>query len=196
MSVAYLIAQRVKRLEKGRPFVGTKFASSGSRPSVNKALSKLVLAGLLERVARGVYMRPKSNSYIGPIRPTPFAIMKVITSAKGETTQIYGAEAVRRLGLSTQMQILPTIYTSGSTREIKIGASIVRLKHVSKNRLQHAGTQVGLVLTALHYVGKQGMTEEILLKVANQLSNDELRVLLECRMPKWMRSFLMACPVN
>lgn len=196
MSITYLIAQRVKRLQKGQPFVGTKFSSAGSRSAVNKALSKLVLAGLLERVARGVYMRPKSNSYIGPIRPNSLTVMRVITSAKGETTQIHGAEAFRRLGLSTQMQILPTFYTSGSTREIQIGLSIVRLKHVSKDRLQHAGTKVGLVLTALHYVGKQGLTKEILSKVTDQLSKDELRELLDCRMPKWMRSVLMSWPIN
>lgn len=190
VSVAYVISQRVKRLKKGQPFVGTKLASVGSRSAVNKALSKLVLAGLLERVARGVYMRPKLNSYIGPVRPSPLTVMKVITTANGETIQVHGAEAVRRLGLSTQMQVLPTYYTSGSSREIKIGVALVRLKHVSKDRLQHAGTNLGLVLTALHYVGKRGMSKEILSKITDTLSNEEFRKLLDCKMPKWMRSCL------
>lgn len=190
MSVVYVISQKIKRLKKGQPFIGTKFASAGSRSAVNKALSKLVLAGLIERVARGVYMRPKLNRYIGPVRPSPLTVMKVITTANGETIQVHGAEAVRRLGLSTQMQVLPTYYTSGSSREIRIGIALVRLQHVSEDRLQHAGSNLGLVLTALHYVGKQGMSKEILAKIIDRLSNDEFRNLLDCKMPKWMRSCL------
>lgn len=135
-------------------------------------------------------MRPKFNRYIGQVRPSPLTVMKVITTANGETIQVHGAEAVRRLGLSTQMQVVPTYYTSGSSREISIGAASVRLKHVSKDRLQHAGTNVGLVLTALHYVGKRGMSQEILSKINEMLSEEELRKLLDCKMPKWMRSSL------
>src|SRR3546814_1736500 len=96
-------------------------------------------------------MRPKMSKYTGRVvRPSPLAVVEVITKANGETIQIHGAEAVRRLGLSTQMQVLPTFYTSGSTREIKVGNAVVRLRHVSKDRLQHAGTTVGVALTALY----------------------------------------------
>lgn len=190
MSLVYIISQHVKRIKKGQPFIGTKFSSLGSRSAINKALSTLVFSGLIVRVARGVYMRPKFNRYIGQVRPSPLTVMKVITTANGETIQVHGAEAVRRLGLSTQMQVVPTYYTSGSSREISIGAASVRLKHVSKDRLQHAGTNVGLVLTALHYVGKRGMSQEILSKINEMLSEEELRKLLDCKMPKWMRSSL------
>ncbi len=52
-------------MPKGRPFVGSVFAQVGSRASINKALSRLVQSGTLERVARGVYMRPKTSKYTG-----------------------------------------------------------------------------------------------------------------------------------
>ncbi len=94
-------------MPKGRPFAGAVFAQVGSRASINKALSRLVQSGTLERVARGVYMRPKMSKYTGRVvRPSPLAVVEVITKANGETIQIHGAEAVRRLGLSTQMQVL------------------------------------------------------------------------------------------
>ncbi len=115
-----------------------------------------MLSGALERIARGVYMRPKLSKYTGRVHPSPLTVMDVITKANGETIQVHGAGAVRRLGLSTQMQVLPTYYTSGSTREIKVGNAVVRLKHVPSNRLQHAGTRVGMALIALHTLGKRG----------------------------------------
>ena len=116
--------------------------------------------------------------------------MEVVTKANGETIQIHGAEAVRRLGLSTQMQVLPTFYTSGSTREIKVGNAVVRLQHVSKDRLQHAGTKVGVALTALHYIGKEGVSAKVVSKIVNALSSEELIKLRACKMPEWMRSAL------
>ena len=94
-------------MRKGQPFSRAVFAQVGSRAAVDKALSKLVRSGLLERVARGIYMRPKLSAYTGRwVRPSPLSIMSVITKANGETIQIHGAEAVRRLGLSTQMQVV------------------------------------------------------------------------------------------
>lgn len=191
MSVAQAISNRVKRMKKGKPFVRSVVAELGSRAAVDKALSRLVQLGCLERVARGVYMRPKLSEYTSQrVKPSPLAIMNVLSKVNGETIQIHGAEAVRRLGLSTQMQVVPVYYTSGRAREIKAGNAVVRLKHASSDRLQHVGTKVGLALTALYYLGKDGACPHALSKITDTLSPDELTTLLACRMPKWMRAAL------
>nr|WP_302480308.1 DUF6088 family protein [Pseudomonas putida] len=189
ISVAESISNRIKHMPKGKPFVGAVFAQAGSRSAVNKALSRMVLSGFLERVVHGVYMRPKKSEYSGKqVRANPIAVMKAVARARGETIQIHGSEAVRWLGLSTQMQVLPTYYTSGSTREIKVGNAVVRLHHVSRQRLQLAGTKVGIVLTASFYLGKTGLTEQTVRKIAHSLSPEEHKKLMACKMPKWMRS--------
>lgn len=190
MSVAETISNRIKRMRKGRPFASTMFVQVGPRTSVDQALSRLVKSGSLERITRGVYMRPKQNKYIGKVRPNPLTVVEVITKANGETIQMHGAEAVRKFGLSTQMQVQPTFYTSGSTREINIGNAVVRLKHVSRDRLQHAGTKVGMALTALHYIGKEGMSDQVISKITSVLSSEELIKLRACKMPEWMRTAL------
>lgn len=191
MSVAESIAKRVKRMSKGRPFTKALFAEEGSRTSVNKALSRMARSGLLERVARGIYMRPKISEHTGrKVRANPITVMETVAKASGETIQIHGVEAVRRLGLSTQMQVLPTYYTSGSTREIKMGNAVVRLRHSSWQRLQQAGTQAGLALTALFYLGKEGVTDQVTGKILCLLSAEEYSKLMACKMPKWMRKVL------
>jgi len=191
MSVAESISNRIKHMPKGKPFAGAVFAQAGSRASVDKALSRLVLSGSLERVARGVYMRPKQSEYTGKkVRANPIAVMEVVARTRGETIQVHGVEAARRLGLSTQMQVLPTYYTSGSTREIKIGNAVVRLRHASQQRLQQAGTPVGLALTALLYLGKEGLTAKAVEKITSSLNAADFRKLMACKMPEWMRSAL------
>lgn len=191
MSVAESIAKRVMHMRKGKPFTKALFAAEGSRTSVNKALSRMTRSGLLERVARGIYMRPKISEYTGRnVRANPITVMETVAKASGETIQIHGVEAIRRLGLSTQMQVLPTYYTSGSTREIKMGNAVVRLRHSSWQRLQQAGTQAGLALTALFYLGKEGMTDQVTGKILCSLSAEEYSKLMACKMPKWMRKVL------
>ncbi len=197
VSVTESISKRIKRMPKGRPFVQTVFEQVGSRAAVNKALSRMVLRGTLERVVRGVYMRPKYSQYTGKrVRANPISMMEAVARARSETIQIHGAEAVRRLGLSVQMQVLPTFYTSGSTREIRIGNAVVRLRHASRQRLQQAGTRIGTALTAFLYLGKNGVNEQVVRKITNSLSDEELNKLMECKMPKWMRLALADCAGN
>ncbi len=188
MSTADAIARRIKQMRKGQPFHRVVFAQLGTRAAVDTALSRLVQSGLLERIVRGIYMRPKTSKLIGRVRPNPLSVMRAIARANGETIQIHGAEAVRRLGLSTQMQVIPTYYTSGATRDIRIGNAVVRLRHVSHDRLQYAGTNVGTVLTALYYIGKSGLSSQVALKIIAALNRDEMITLRYCRMPQWMRS--------
>lgn len=99
-------------MPKGRPFVQTVFEQVGSRAAVNKALSRMVLRGTLERVVRGVYMRTKYR-----VRANPIFMMEAVAIARSETIQIHGTEAVRRLGLSVQMQVFPTFYQRIDTRD-------------------------------------------------------------------------------
>lgn len=176
-------------MRKGSPFSRTLFADVGSRGAVDKALARLVRSGQLVRVFRGVYMRPKFSLHLGMnLRPSPIRVMEVIAKLNGETIAIHGAEAVRRFGLSTQMQVVPTFYTSGASRELRFGKAVVRLVHVSPDRLQHAGTRVGLALSALHYLGRKGLSKLEISTIIGSLSDDELLILTSCRMPAWMRS--------
>lgn len=50
MSVAESISNRIKHMPKGKPFAGAVFAQVGSRTSVDKALSRMVLSGSLGSV--------------------------------------------------------------------------------------------------------------------------------------------------
>jgi hypothetical protein len=190
MSVAKSVAKRIQRTPKGRPFLGSYLTQFGNRALVNKAFSRLVKAGILERVVRGVYMRPKESKYAGRVRASAMTVMRLITKANGETVQIHGAEAVRLMGLSTQMQVSPTYYTSGSTRQIHVGNTTIRLQHASKDRFQHANSKVGVALTALHYVGKEALSVEVASHIQQALSADEFKTLQACRMPGWMRTAL------
>lgn len=108
-TIAELVRRRVKRYQKGHPFTLKRFDILGAtaRGGVEKAIARMVQSGELERVYRGVYMRPKTSRFVGRVRPSPEAVARVLAKDNGHKLQFHGAEAVRKLGLSTQMQVTP-----------------------------------------------------------------------------------------
>ncbi|WP_455231318.1 DUF6088 family protein [Geopseudomonas aromaticivorans] len=189
-SATDLVFRRIQRMPKGRLFSRTLLADLGSPAAISRALSRLCARGDLERIVRGVYMRPKFNRYIGRVRPSVQQVVRLIARRNNETVQMHGAEAVRRLGLSTQMQMAPMFYTSGRSRTVRVGAAVAHLRHVAPDKLQCAGSPVGIALIALHYIGRKGADDRVLSHFKAFLSDDDLAMLYRCKMPIWMRDFV------
>lgn len=189
MSVAARIKQRVLGIQRGEPFTNTRFLKLGSRAAVDKAFSRLVEEGVIQRVARGVFVRPKQSRFISNVMPEVSRVIEVIAKDHGETMQLHGAEAARRFKLSTQMPTTPVYYTNGPSREIRVGNLKVRLMHTtSQRRLQHAGKKPGLALSALWYLGKENVDAEVVRRIREGLSPEEFETLRSSRMPAWMAS--------
>lgn len=187
MSVAENIKQRVMRMQRGEPFTNTRFLKLGSRSAVDKSLSRLVEEGVIQRVTRGVFARPKKSRFIDNVMPEVSRVIEVIAKNHGETVQVHGAEAARRFKLSTQMPTTPVYYTSGPSREIRVGNLKVKLMHTtSHRRLQHAGKKPGLALSALWYLGKDNVNAEVVRRIREGLSTEEFETLRTSKMPAWM----------
>lgn len=190
-SVSHLVKQRVKRLRRGKPFSIRCLAELGSSSAISKAVARLVRRGELVRVYRGIYMRPKSSQYTGRARrPGPWDLMTLIARQNRWTLQIHGADAVRRFGLSTQMPLIPIYYTSGPSRSLFVGKAEIRLLNATPMLMQHAGTWVGVAISALFYLGKGGSTPEHVAVIKKALCPEDMSKLVACRMPKWMRAAL------
>jgi hypothetical protein len=187
MSVSANIVKRIKYTPKGQPFGIGRFVDAGSRTAVAKTLSRLAASGELERLSRGIYMRPKLSHIAGNVRPSIRSVLRIIARRNREIIQVHGAEAVRAFGLSTQMQIKPLFYTSGATRQVKIGARHVRLLHVAPKKLQHAGTKVGLALCALFYLGKKSVNEAVIASIKDKITPSEFKQLADSEIPGWMQ---------
>ena len=190
LSVSTRIAQRIKRLPKGKPFSIRCFAVLGTRSAVSKAIARLVNRGELERVYRGIYMRPKSGRYVARVRPGAWEVVNLIARQNRQVLQIHGANAVRKFGLSTQMPLISIYYTSGTSRSIFMGKAEVRLIHAAPMVMQHAGSEVWMAISALFYLGNDGSTPECITAIKKALKPEDLATLRACKMPKWMRRAL------
>jgi hypothetical protein len=182
------IRAHIEQLPPGDPFTASSLLSYGTRAAVDQALSRLAKSGYIERVTRGVYVRPKVSPYVGKVPPEPLKVVKAIAKEHGEVVQVHGAEAARRLALSTQAPTQPVFLTSGPSRSFRLGNLEVTLKHVKPRRLALAERQAGLALTALWYLGEEQVTASVLNTIREQLPPEEFQALREATnvMPVWM----------
>lgn len=193
MNIMETIKSEVGRLPEGQPVTSKAFLAFGSRASVDQALSRLVKSGVLLRPARGLYVRPRRNAYVGAVSPEPIRIAEALAAESGSKVQVHGAEAVRRLGLSTQVPTRSVFYTSGPSRRFRLGATLVFLKHVSPRKLALVGRPAGIALTALWYLGKENVTTETVEHIHSRLGPEEFEALCAevSEMPGWMHDAML-----
>ncbi len=194
MTSREVISGRILALPLGEPFSTVAFLDVGTRAAVDQSLSRLTKAGVIERLGRGIYVRPKQSRFVGKVTPSPFKVALAVTRGTGAIVDVHGAEAARRLGLTTQVPAQPTYYTTGPSRHFKLGDTEVRLKHVAPRKLVLAGRPAGLALSALWYLGQENVTAEVIAKVAQVLEPEELAALRAVRpsMPGWMADAFVA----
>ena len=188
MTVTEKIRKHVQEIPEGQPFKVTEMLQFGSRAAVDQALSRLSKTEnhrIILRVTRGVYVRPKTNKYVGEVLPEPKKVAEAIAHSKIE---VHGAEAARHFQLTTQMPTQPIYYTSGPSRTFRMGKLKIVLKHVQERRLELAGQEAGLGLNALWYLGKENVTPSVIEKIKSKMSPSEFEKLKSATnlMPAWM----------
>lgn len=186
------IKKYLRRYSAGKPFTTSSLLGFGSRAAVDKFLSREVQSGSLMRVARGIYAKPQKNAYVGIVPPSQEAVANAVAKTENATIQAHGAEALRRFGLSTQESMSPVYLTTGATRNINMGRLQIKLKHVNARNFAGLNGRAAEALTALRYLGREKATEDILLKIKNQLTREEYTALYAARakMPGWLADLL------
>jgi hypothetical protein len=188
MKASQIIQKHIAAIPRGKLFKASKLSQAASNGNVRLVLSRLVKAGKLLHVTRGVYVRPIENPYVGKVMPNVNEIIKVIVQNSGEQITSSGAGAANILGLSTQVPMQSIYLTSGRTRHIKIGEREVILKHAQPRKLLHSNTPRNLVINALWYLGKASVNKNTIEQIRQKLKKEDYEALLRDthQMPAWM----------
>jgi hypothetical protein len=175
-------------LAEAKPFVIANVLSFGTRAAVDQAITRLVKEGTIERVTRGMYMRPGVDEYVGKVFPSAEEIVAALASETNAVFDVHGALAAVELGLTTQHPMSTIFLTTGRSRVIAIGKSRIFLRHQAASKLALSGTRAGLALRALEYLGQREVTMSTLGKVKSKLKKEEFANLSEARgaMSSWL----------
>jgi hypothetical protein len=152
-------------------------------------LSRLADQGVIRRLTRGVYDYPKISARLGPLSPDPDTIDAAIARKDRHIVQVSPARAANMLGLTTQVPARSVYLTDGPTRTKQIGRQTIELRNAAPKNLAGAGRATGTVFQALRYLGKDGVDDKAIARIARALDADTRRALPRdaLKAPGWMR---------
>lgn len=186
------IIVKVRNSKSKKFFFVDDFIAIANYKAVNKALERLVERGVLTRVAKGIYARPKIDPLLGEILPTADQIAEAI--AKRDKARIIptGVYALHILGLSTQIPMNVVYLTDGSARKIKVGKRTIVFKKTSPKNLATKGEISALVIQALKTIGKDNVSDEEVNKIVRLLKKETPSILIQdiALAPEWIRKIM------
>lgn len=185
-SIHNQVLNKVIKNKRGKLFFPIDFSSIGNADAIKTSLSRLEKDGVLERLAKGIYLYPKKDPVLGNLYPSTEEIADNI--AKRDKAKIVptGAAALNKLGLSTQVPMNVTYLTDGAARKIKIGKQHITFKSTTAKRLSTKGKITTLAIHALQEIGQKNLDRQVL---------DDLKPLLKTESKKDLTHDIKLAPV-
>ncbi|WP_409525541.1 DUF6088 family protein [Nitrincola sp. MINF-07-Sa-05] len=171
MSVSSKVSQRIQRMKRGVPFSISRFYELGSQTAVQKALSRLSEEGVIERVAKGIYVRPKPLPSLPAIKVKTSAVSVARLWAREHRYILVsqGQEAAYRLGLQTQAPVKTIFWSDGPSRTFAVGNEVVEVRHIARQKLRWSGRPEGELFRGLSVTPPSGGGLQALLKAFRRL---------------------------
>ena len=178
------------------------FADLGSRAAVDKTLQRLVAAGDLRRIDRGLYDQPRKNELTGrPTVPDYRAVIRAVTRRDQARAVIDGMTAANDLGLTTAVPARIEVLVDARLKPIKLGSQEIHFKFAAPSRLYWADRPAMRVVQALHWMqdmltedSERQRVHDVLRRILadprhGRAIRDDLHAGLSA-LPIWMQEFL------
>lgn len=199
-SIQSAILSRLRALKKPRVWTADDLADLGSRSAVDLALHRLVSAGDVRRIARGLYDVPSANSLTGKLTsPDPHDVIDALTRKGKVRILVDGITAANDLGLTDAVPARIDVLTDGRLRPIKLGNLILNFHCAAPSRLYWAGRPAMRFVQALHWLRDMLPSDDRRLRRRllsilrdpqhGKAIRDDLRANLSA-LPGWMREIV------
>jgi len=162
------ISDMVDEAVKGTIFVPSDFFDIAKAAEVGMCLKRLIDINKLERIMRGIYMKP------GDVPPSPDDIAKAIARNYGWTVIPCGDTAMLLSGLSKEKPEMWTYVSDGLYKTYKYNDVTIKFKHSSNcYELTEITYKTALFIQVLRAVGKDNVTDELIHNIAIRLGINE-----------------------
>lgn len=164
----------------GAMFITSDFKDIASSDTANRALLRLEKGGIIRKVMRGIYERPKYSEVLEEnIAPSPDKVAHAIARKYGWTIIPNGDTALNMLGLSTQVPAIWMYVSDGPYKEYEFNGITLKFKHTANKEISNTSYKTALLIQALKAVGKERVTISIIRKISTLLTEEEKRKMLD-----------------
>ncbi|OHY82152.1 hypothetical protein BCA33_08670 [Marinobacter sp. AC-23] len=178
------------------------FLDLGMRGAVDKTLQRLVRAGNLRRIDRGLYDKPSINSLTQKCSPPdPRHVIDAIARRDQIRVLVDGMTAANDLGLTNAVPAKIVVHADARLKSIPLGQMEIIFKPTAASKLYWAGRPAMRIVQALHWLRDtmgQGDEAQILIRRLNAILHNPAdgRILREDlfeglpTLPTWMQNLL------
>ena len=198
------ISAQISAASPGNVWVPADFAQLGQRDAIDKTLQRLVLAGALRRIDRGLYDQPALNRLTRrPAAPDYRAVVDAIARRDRLRLLVDGMTAANDLGLTDAVPAHVTVHTDARRRSITLDNLVIEFRQTAPSRLYWAGRPAMRVVQALHWLRDTLGTDRarVLARLSQVLADsthgkaisDDLRQGFSTQ-PAWMQDLIRELP--
>lgn len=156
---------------------------------VTKLLAVFAKEGIISRISKGVYVKARRTRF-GILYPSAFELVTEIAKRDKAVIIPTGATAANLLGFSTQVPMVTSFLTTGSSRKLAMGRRIVVLKHGAPRNFAFKGALMRDLVQALRSIGENNVTSEDEAQISKLLTECPETDTIEHDLllaPVWMR---------
>jgi len=199
-----IIAAQIEAGDPDQVWVPSDFAQLGNRDAIDKILQRMVQAGDLRRIDRGLYDKPTLNTLTKrQTTPDYRAVVGAIARRDQLRLLVDGMTAANDLGLTDAVPARVTIHTDARRRAIQFDKLTIDFKQTAPSRLYWAGRPAMRVVQALHWLKDTLVSDRdrILRRLAQVLSDPTHGAAIRqdlidgfSALPAWMQSVIRELP--
>ena len=172
---------RIKNASPGDIFIPADFSDLAEARKITMCLSRLHENGTIEKVKRGVYMKPRYSMLLNrSVPPREDAVAKAIARNYGWTIVPCGDTALNMLGLSTQIPAVWLYVSDGPYKTYETDGIRFQFKHTDrKNELIGVSKTTALIIQALRALGKEQIDSQTISALSKKLNAAEKQQVLK-----------------
>ncbi len=195
MKLATEIINRLRELNIN-VFTVNDIIDMGSYDNLRKVLERMVKAGTIRRLIRGVYDIPKYNKTFNMLTPPSLdEIAKAL--ARNFNWDIYpsGNYALNLLGISTQIPSKYIYISSGPNRKYEYEGNTIIFKHASLKETNSFSYKTNIVIQAFKELGNDNIDDHVIECIKNKFNKEEIEdICLEARKTTiWIYNNILRC---
>lgn len=149
------IETKVLKSSLGEIFFADDFSKYGSSGNIRLTLFRMEKEGILERLAQGIYYKPKKDALLGTLYPTIEEVVRQIAKRDKARIAPTGTMALYLLGLTTQVPLKAVYLTDGSQRAVKIGNRTIAFKRTVPKSFAVKDDLLHLIVQAFKETGQK-----------------------------------------
>ncbi len=174
------IRERILSSEDGSVFVASDFADIADTTTVRQCLHRLCQGGIIRRIIRGVYEKPKYSKLLDEyVAADPDMVARALARSYHWTIIPSGNTALNLLGLSTQVPAAWSYISDGPYKIYEWNSTKLEFKHRTNKEITGLSYMTSLVIQALKTLGKTNVSPEVIQILTTNLSEEEKQICLK-----------------